>query len=193
MPMSILKKPEQPRSVNPNVDKEFLEPYKFVEIKNTKHLVIPNGLTFGPSKKGITALVRTLTATGISFNDCVVYGENREEQNVCKKILKVLSVMQEKLLESEYQGELPRPNEGGKLHIKSRGSGKTFLLLQKKDGSFPKKPSNCGSGVLYWGAWETEEEFNSKLSKNRVKRISYKSPLEKLIAITKIQKKYFRI
>ena len=98
--------------------------------------------------------------------------------------------MQEKLLESEYQGELPRPNEGGNLHIKSRGAGKTFLLLQKKDGSFPKKPSNCGSGVLYWGAWETEEAFNSKLSKNRVKRISYKSKLARLVAITKIQKKY---
>ena len=65
MPMSILKKPEQPRSVNPNVDKEFLEPYKFVEIKNTKHLVIPKGIKSTATRKTYTAAVRQLVATGL--------------------------------------------------------------------------------------------------------------------------------
>ena len=190
MPMSILKKPEQPRSVNPNVDKEFLEPFKFVEIKYTKHLVIPKGLNSSPYKRSLTSLVRELTASGISFDDCVLYGENREEQNACKKLLKVLSVMQEKLLDSEYQSELPRPTELGKLHIENRGAGKTFLVLQKKDGTFPKPPHNCGSGVIWCAGWKTEEEFNSKFSKPQVKKISYRSPLERLVAITKIQKRY---
>ena len=193
MPMSILKKPEQPRSVNSEVDKEFLEPNKLREIKNTNHLLIPKGLNTNSTKRTYTCLVRQLTACGISLEDCVVYGENREEKNVCKKLLKVLSVMQEKLLESEYQGQLPRPNEYGKLHIENRAAGKTFLLLQKKDGTFPRKPQNCGSGVLFVGDWKTEEEFNAKFSKHHVKKISYRSALARLIAKTKIQKKYFRI
>ena len=194
MPMTALfNKPEQPRSVNPNVEKEFLEPYKFIEIKNTKHLVIPKGIKSKATKKTYICFVRQLTACGISFDDCVFYGDNFENENVCKKLLKVLSVMQEKLLESEYQGQLPRPNAAAKLHIDNRNTGKTFLLLQKKDGTFPNRPPNCGSGVIFVGDWKTEKEFNDKFSNHKVKKISYRSPLERLIARTKIQKKYFRI
>ena len=190
MPMTTLSnKPEQPRSVNPNVDKEFLEPNKFKEIKDTKHLIIPKGIKSTATRKAFTAAVRQLVAAGFSLKDCTIYGDNRAEKNACKKLHKVLCEFEEKLLQSEYAGERPRPLKEAIVHYENRKSEKTFILLQKADGTYPKRPPNCGSGVMFIGDTNPAAE----LDKNRVKKVSYASKLARLVAITKIQKKYFRI
>lgn len=194
MPMNpLFNKPEYPRSVNPNIDKEFLEPNKFKEIKNTNHLIIPKGINSTAKRETFIAVVRQIVAAGFSMQDCVIHGDNREEKNVCKKLHKVLCKFEEKLIQSEYDGQLPKPLNATKVHLKNRKSKKTFILLQKKDGTYPKRPPNCGSGVLFIGDSNPSEEFDKNQSLNRVKKIAYKSPLARLIAITKIQKKYFRI
>tara|TARA_Y100001978_G_C23634389_1_gene405071 strand:- start:376 stop:948 length:573 start_codon:yes stop_codon:yes gene_type:complete len=190
MPMTpLFEKPEQPRSVNPNVDKEFLEPNKFKEIKNTKHLIIPKGIKSTATRKAYTAAVRQLVAAGFSLKDCTIYGENREEKNVCKKLHKVLCEFEKKLIQSEYSGERPKPLKEARVHYENRKSEKTFILLQKADGTYPKRPPNCGSGVLFIG----DTDPWADLDRNRVKKLSYTSKLARLVAITKIQKKYFRI
>ena len=205
----LTNKPEQPRSVNQNVDQEFLEPNKSREIKNTRHLIIPKGLNIKSKnpKQMFTAFIRQLVACGISVKDFSFHGDNFEEANACKKLLKVLCKMEEKLLESEYQGQLPMPNDRGKFILEERKLNKTFLLLEKRDGTFPKKPKGCGAGVVFIGHWKTPEEYLAKFKKqcngiglalgisdkNRVKKISYRSPLARLVALTRIQKRFFRI
>jgi len=185
---ALFNKPEQPRSVNPNVDKEFLEPNKFKEIKNTKNLLIPKGIKSTATRKTYTAAVRQIVAAGFTLKDCVIYGDNFEDENVCKKLLKLLCKYEEQLLKTEYSGVRPRPLKETILHYSNRKSNKTYLLLQKEDGTYPKPPDN-GSGVMFIGDTEPFADFDKK----RVKKISYKSKLARLVAITKIQKKYFRI
>ena len=106
------KKPELPRSVNLNVDKEFLEPNKFRNIKNTKHLTIPKGLNFKHSKSTLIAMVRQSVAAGLSMKDCIFYGDNLEEETACRKLHQILCAYEEKLLESEYEGILPKQRTG---------------------------------------------------------------------------------
>ena len=178
--MPVLKKPKLPRSANLNVDKEFLEPNKFKEIKNTNHLKIPKGLNTSTTKKTLIAMVRQFVASGLSMKDCVFYGDNREEESACRKLHKVLCEYEEKLLNSEYGGQLPRPLPQTQLHLLKRKSIKTYILLQKKDGTYPKKPHNCGSGVLYIG------DISPLIKQTLVKKITYKSKLSKLISNTKM-------
>ena len=125
---------------------------------------------------------------GFSLKDCIIYGDNFEDENVCKKLLKLLCIYEEQLLKTEYSGKRPKPLKETILHYANRKSNKTYLLLQKEDGTYPKPPDN-GSGVMFIG----DKDPWVDLDKNRVKKISYTSKLARLVAITKIQKKYFRI
>ena len=185
---TLFNKPEHPRSVNPNVDKEFLEPNKFIEIKNTRNLLIPKGIKSTATKKAYTAAVRQIVASGLSIKNCVIYGDNFEDENVCKKLHKFLYKYEEQLLKTEYAGERPRLLKSILDQIKNRMPNKTYLVLQKENGTYPKPPKD-GSGIIFIGDTDPWAE----LDKNRVKKVSYKSKLARLVAITKIQKKYFRI
>tara|TARA_Y100001968_G_scaffold273970_1_gene266859 strand:- start:369 stop:953 length:585 start_codon:yes stop_codon:yes gene_type:complete len=136
-----------------NKPQEQFSSRKHDPIPGTQHLDLGKRLKERKhSFKTYTAMIRQTVASGMSMNECDVYGENFPEETLCARLHKVLSEMEIKLLAAEYSGQLPHPSPWVLFHRAKRKTNKTAIVLQKKDGTWPTFPrEKYGAGVLFFG------------------------------------------
>ena len=128
-------------------------------IPGITHLRLPKSLRNTHTLETLQNCVKQLVSFGMSVKECDFYGENFEDEKSSKRVLKILLLMEENLIAAEYPDGMPRPVQEVLNHLVNRKTSKTAIVLQRKDGTYPRISSEkYGSGVLFIGDKDPAEQ-----------------------------------
>ena len=131
--------------------------YKNKKVSGVAYLAVPPELSHRHSIKFYSKLVRQLLVAGFSIeNDFIAYGETPEDLKLCRKVYKILCKIERSLIVTDFPNGRPDPLPKTKEHFKLRKSDKTAILIQRNDGTWPKKLEKYGvSGYFKIGEINT--------------------------------------
>lgn len=131
--------------------------YKNKKVFGVVHLAVPPELSHRHTIKFYSKLVRSVVAAGLSIEkDFIAYGETPEDLKLCRNVYKILCKIERSLLVTDFPKGRPDPLPETKEHFKLRKSDKTAILIQRNDGTWPKKSEKYGvSGYFKIGEINT--------------------------------------